>query len=258
MKRIKKCLLLYLLVLACSFTTRAQDAAIVAQERKYYSVRDLSLPDSVVLEVGGFAFTDDGKLGVATRRGEIWLIEDPYQKKSKSAKFTRFARGLHEPLGLAYRQGSFFVTQRSEITRVSDVNKDGKADLYQTVTSWPISGNYHEYSYGPLFMPDGNMLVNLNLSWVGRGESLAKWRGWMLMVSPDGKQEPYAAGLRSPAGLAYNSQGDLFFAENQGDWIPTGYITHIQKGSFAGHPASLRWAGEKKFTDYRFEARSIS
>ena len=177
MKRIKKCLLLYLLVLACSFTTRAQDAAIVAQERKYYSVRDLSLPDSVVLEVGGFAFTDDGKLGVATRRGEIWLIEDPYQKKSKSAKFTRFARGLHEPLGLAYRQGSFFVTQRSEITRVSDVNKDGKADLYQTVTSWPISGNYHEYSYGPLFMPDGNMLVNLNLSWVGRGESLAKWRG---------------------------------------------------------------------------------
>ena len=245
MKRINKCLLVYLLVLACSFTTRAQDAAIVAQERKYYSVRDLSLPDSVVLEVGGFAFTDDGKLGVATRRGEIWLIEDPYQKKSKSAKFTRFARGLHEPLGLAYRQGSFFVTQRSEITRVSDVNKDGKADLYQTVTSWPISGNYHEYSYGPLFMPDGNMLVNLNLSWVGRGESLAKWRGWMLKVSPDGKQEPYAAGLRSPAGLAYNSQGDLFFAENQGDWIPTGYITHIQKGSFAGHPASLRWAGEK-------------
>ena len=67
----------------------------------------------------------------------------------------------------------------------------------------------------------------------------------MLKVCPDGKQEPYAAGLRSPAGLAYNSQGDLFFAENQGDWIPTGYITHIQKGSFAGHPASLRWAGEK-------------
>ena len=246
-------LLFAFVVIVIPYVGEGQDPLLIAKERKHYKVSDLPLPDSVILEVGGFAFTEDGKLGVATRRGEIWLIEDPYQKKSRSAKFTRFARGLHEPLGLAYRNGSFFVTQRSEITKVSDANKDGKADLYQTVTSWPLSGNYHEYSYGPLFMPDGNMLVNLNLSWVGRGESLAKWRGWMLKVTPDGKQEPYAAGLRSPAGLAYNSDGDLFFAENQGDWIPTGYITHIQKGSFAGHPASLRWAGEKNspITDLR-------
>lgn len=222
----------------------AQDAKLMAKERQYYQVRELPLPDSVVLEVGGFAFTDDGKLGVATRRGEIWVIDDPYQEKSKT-RFTRFARGLHEPLGLAYRNGSFYAVQRSELTKITDVNRDGKADLYQTVSSWPISGNYHEYSYGPLFTPDGDMLVNLNLSWVGRGESLAKWRGWMLKIHPDGKQEPFAAGLRSPAGMAYNSTGDLFFAENQGDWIPTGYITHIEQGSFAGHPASLRWAGEK-------------
>ena len=234
----------FLCCMVC-FVLHAQDPKLVAIERKHYQVSDLPLPDSVILEVGGFAFTDDGKLGVATRRGEIWLIQDPYQKKSKNPKFTRLARGLHEPLGLAYRDGSFYATQRSEITKITDVNKDGKADLYQTVTSWPLSGNYHEYSYGPLFTPEGNMLVNLNLSWVGRGESLVKWRGWMLQVDPNGKQEPYAAGFRSPAGLAYNSQGDLFFAENQGDWIPTGYITHIEKGSFAGHPASLRWAGEK-------------
>ena len=238
-------LVLCLLCCMICFIVDAQDPMLIAKERKHYTISDLPLPDSVVLEVGGFAFTDAGKLGVATRRGEIWVIDDPYQKKSKTPKFTRFARGLHEPLGLAYRNGSFYATQRSEITKMTDVNKDGKADLYQTVTSWPLSGNYHEYSYGPLFTPDGNMLVNLNLSWVGRGESLVKWRGWMLKVSPDGRQEPYAAGLRSPAGLAYNSQGDLFFAENQGDWIPTGYITHIEKGSFAGHPASLRWAGEK-------------
>lgn len=223
----------------------AQDGTLVARERQHYNVKEVPLPDSVILEVGGLAFTDDGKLGVATRRGEIWLIDDPYQKKSSRPTFKKFASGLHEPLGLAYRNGSFFATQRSEVTKITDVNQDGKADLYQTVTSWPLSGNYHEYSYGPLFTPEGNMLVNLNLSWVGRGESLTKWRGWMLKIHPNGMQEPYAAGLRSPAGFAYNSNGDLFFAENQGDWIPTGYITHIEKGSFAGHPASLRWAGEK-------------
>ena len=50
---------------------KAQDAALISKERKHYKVSDLPLPDSVILEVGGFVFTEYGKLGVATRRGEI-------------------------------------------------------------------------------------------------------------------------------------------------------------------------------------------
>lgn len=214
-----------------------------ARERKYYSVEKVPLPDSVLLEVGGMDFMPDGKLAVCTRRGEIWLIEDPYSKNGKP-KFTRFASGLHEPLGLSYYQGSIYVTQRSELTRITDKNGDGKADLFQTVTTWPISGNYHEYAYGPLILPNGDMLVNLNLSWVGRGASLTKWRGWMLRIKPDGSVIPNAAGMRSPAGLTLNSAGDVFFAENQGDWISSGRITHIEPGDFAGHPASLKWSQE--------------
>jgi azurin len=94
-------------------------------------------------------------------------------------------------------------------------------------------------------MPNGDMLVTLNLSWVGRGESLTKWRGWMMKITKEGKLIPYAAGMRSPAGFGFNGTGDLFFAENQGDWISSGKITHIEEGDFATHPASLRWSGEE-------------
>ncbi|GAA0540708.1 azurin [Chitinophaga japonensis] len=213
-------------------------------ESRYYSITNVPIPDSVVLEVGGLAFTPDDQLGVATRHGEIWLIKDPYQRKPGTPQYTRFAAGMHETLGLAWHNGSFYTTQRSELTRVTDTDKDGKADLFQTVASWPLSGNYHEYSYGPLFMPNGDMIVTLNLSWIGRGASLAKWRGWMMQVKPDGTMRPFATGMRSPAGFGLMENGDIFFAENQGDWIGSGRITHIAYGDFAGHPAGLRWSGE--------------
>jgi len=212
---------------------------------KFYSISDVSIPDHVILEVGGMTFLEDGRLAVCTRRGEIWIVDDPGQKKSKTPTYTRFAYGLHEPLGLAYHDGSLYVNQRAELTKITDTDKDGKADLFQTICTWPLSGNYHDYAYGPLFLPNGDMLVTLNLSWIGRGESLTKWRGWMMKITADGKLIPYAAGMRSPAGFGFNAEGDVFFAENQGDWISSGRITHVKEGDFAGHPASLNWSGEK-------------
>lgn len=239
-----RCFLLLLWGILLPRIAEAQ-TGMKAAESKYYSISDVPVPDSVALEVGGLAFTPDDKLGVATRHGEIWLITDPYQKKSRRPQYTRFAAGMHETLGLAWHNGSFYTTQRSELTRVTDTDNDGKADLFQTVASWPLSGNYHEYSYGPMFMPNGDMIVTLNLSWIGRGASLAKWRGWMMRIKPDGAMQPYAGGMRSPAGFGLSENGDIFFAENQGDWIGSGRITQLDYGDFAGHPAGMRWSGER-------------
>ena len=220
----------------------AQEASKIAQqEAEYYKISTVPIPEEVSLEVGGLAFTDDNQLGVSTRHGEIWLIDNP---QSDQPTFSRYASGLHEPLGLAYRNGSFYTTQRAELTKLTDHNNDGKADEYRTLYTWPLSGNYHEYSYGPLFLPDGDMLVTLNLSWVGEGASLAKWRGWMLKISEDGDMTPIATGLRSPAGFGFNVNGDVFYGENQGDWIASGRITHLEKGDFAGNPAGLKWSGD--------------
>lgn len=214
------------------------------EEGRYYQISDVPIPDSIVLEVGGLAFTPDDRLGVSTRRGKIWIIDDPYSKNEARAGYSLFASGLHEPLGLAFHDGAAYVAQRGELTKITDTDEDGKGDLFNTVYAWPLSGNYHEYSYGPLFLPDGDMILTLNLAWTGKGTSLARWRGWMIKIKPDGTMIPFATGLRSPAGFGLNSAGDLFVAENQGDWIGTGRITHIEKGDFAGHPAGLRWTGE--------------
>lgn len=236
----KKNIVLYLLFCAFIPMLSAQNEQAM-KEAAYYKIVDVPIPDDIVLEVGGLALNDQDQLGVCTRRGEVWLLDQPY---SKTPNYQLFAKGLHEPLGLAFRNNGFYATQRGELTRLEDRNQDGKADLFKTVYSWPLSGNYHDYSYGPKFLPNGDMVVTLNLSWIGYGESLSKWRGWLLQITPEGEMTPVATGLRSPAGFVVNEKGDVFYTENQGDWVGSGRMTHLEKGDFAGNPGGLNWINE--------------
>lgn len=213
------------------------------QEGYYYQRITLPIPDDIVLEVGGLDVMDDGRPAVSTRRGEVWLVDNAYGQ-NPAPTYTRFAQGLHEPLGLLAMDGAIYAAQRGELTKMVDENGDDEADVYQTVASWPLTGNYHEYSYGPLLLPNGNFFVSLNVGWFGRGESRAKWRGWALEISPEGEIMPMAVGFRSPAGIGITSSGDVFYGENQGDWIGSGWISHIEKGDFLGHPSGLAWTNE--------------
>ncbi|HEY8483250.1 MAG TPA: plastocyanin/azurin family copper-binding protein [Longimicrobiales bacterium] len=245
----RTCLGLLLLIAAAATTptpaaAQGRSSARASAEDEYYRLITIPIPEGIVFEVGGLTTLPDGRLAATTRRGEVWIIENPDAQGATQPHFTRFAHGLHEPLGLAYHDGALYTAQRGELTRLRDTNGDGRADRYETVYRWPLSGNYHEYSYGPVFAPNGNMIVTLNLAWVGYGASLAKWRGWALEITPDGKMTPIATGMRSPAGFGFNLEGDLFYAENQGDWVGSGGITHVEKGDFVGNPAGLRWTDD--------------
>ncbi|QMW01750.1 plastocyanin/azurin family copper-binding protein [Spirosoma foliorum] len=216
-----------------------------ASEEDYYRIITLPIPEDIKLEVGGMAPLPDGRLAVCTRRGDVWLISNPYMQGSRVATFKKFASGLHEPLGLMWHpKGYFLCTQRGEVTKLVDNDGDDVADEYSSFYKWPLSGNYHEYSYGPLLLPDGNMVITLNLDWIGYGASLAKWRGWMLKLTEKGEMTPWATGLRSPAGFGILRDGSILYTENQGDWVGSGRMTHLTKGAFAGNPAGLRWSGE--------------
>jgi cytochrome c551/c552 len=231
-------------LLFVSFFALAQKSS-TKTEQDYYEIKTLPIPKEIYLEVGGLATMPDGRLAVSTRRGEIWIIENPYQSANHQVHYKRFASGMHEVLGLAYRDGAFYCSQRGELTKITDTDRDGIADLYEPFYQFDISGNYHEYTYGPVFDKNGDMLVTLNLAWVGFGEGkFAKWRGWLVKIHPDGTLEPYAAGLRSPAGYSINLDGDIFYGENQGDWVGSGRVTHLAKGDFAGNPGGLKWAKE--------------
>ena len=222
----------------------AQDAPepVPAAENDYYKIIKIPIPEGIVLEVGGICTLPDGNLAVSTRRGEVWVIENPGSNKPN---YRLFASGLHEILGLVWKNDALYCAQRGELTKLVDRNGDGKADRYETVYAWPLSGHYHEYSFGPKLAPDGSFIVTGNVSFGASdwwsGKSIVPWRGWAMRISEDGRMEPYAAGLRSPCGIG-SVNGEFFYGDNQGDWMGSGFITQLEQGDFAGHPASLAWA----------------
>ena len=216
-----------------------------------YVLETIEIPAAITLGVGGLAFTPKGDLLICTREGEVW--------RYREGNWSRFAQGLHEPLGLSVdpKTGDVWVMQRPELTKLIDEDGDGKVDIYQTVNAdWGLSDNYHEYAFGPVRDAEGNFYGTLNttLSWRGWARSdrwdigrvhdskmgrAAPYRGWCFQITPAGKFIPFASGVRSPAGIGINKRGDIFYTDNQGDWNCTSTLHHVVKDRFYGHPSSL-------------------
>ena len=220
--------------------THAQD---LTQQKKYYKIAKVPTPPGVVLEVGAMEFMPDGKLAASSRRGDIYLFDNPTQADISGITAKLYAEGLHEVLGLAKKDGSLYATQRGEVTRLTDKDNDGTADLIETVSDdWGINGDYHEYAFGSKFDSDGTIWVTLCLT--GSFTSENKYRGWCLRVSPDGTTTPTCSGLRSPGGVAFNVDGEAFYTDNQGPWNGTCGLKWLKKGSFQGSPAGNEWYEE--------------
>ncbi|MGL6097093.1 MAG: DUF7133 domain-containing protein, partial [Fimbriiglobus sp.] len=219
-------------------------------EAKHYSVFTLPQPSDCVLEVGGLGFRPDGKLLACTRRGDVWLVHNPQSTNPAEIKFTRFATGLHEALGLhVVDNNTVYVTQRPELTKLVDRDGDGVADEYTTVSDkWGVSGDYHEFAFGPAVDPQGNMFVSLNVGFGGGDQAKAAWRGWCVKIDPKtGSLEPWSYGLRSPNGINFSPDGELFYCDNQGEWVASNKMHHLKKGKFYGHQAGLRWVKDSPF-----------
>ncbi len=227
------------LCLAIAWSAAATAAAPTEppQEKDFYAIDAVEVPTDAVLEVGALEWIPNGRLAVATRRGEIWIASDP---AAAAPRWQRFAHGLHEVLGLAWRDGWLYVTQRPEVSRLRDTTGDGVADDYETVNAgWGVSGDYHEYAFGSKFDRDGNLWVALCLT--GSYDSKAPFRGWAVRITPDGRMIPTTSGVRSPGGIGFDAVGNVLYTENQGPWNGCCSLKHLVPGDFVGHPGGFAW-----------------
>ncbi|MCM8538577.1 MAG: hypothetical protein NE334_21725 [Lentisphaeraceae bacterium] len=205
-----------------------------------YKIETIETPEGVRFHVTGMDIDKQGNVYCATRFGDVWKLQNK--------RWQKFAEGLHEPCGLLVEEdGSVVVTQKPEMTRLIDSNKDGVADRYIELTSeFGFHNNYHEFNFGGVKDNEGNYVGTLNL---GHEDSKAfglslmvtrgGYRGCAYKVSPSGEFKIIASGLRSPAGLGKNSSGDIFYTDNQGDYVGTSMLLHLRENHFYGHPASL-------------------
>ena len=232
-----------LIILAATQLVHAQRLGdywgTAAREAEYYRVVDLPMPDDIAIEAGSFEVLDDDRLAVGTRRGDIYIVSGAFDS-AKRPTYHRYASGLDEVFGLDYRDGSFYIAQQTEITRVTDTDGDNRADKFETLNDdWGFA-HYHEFSWGSDIDPEGNIWIALGLS--SSYHSKALFRGWCLKVNADtGKMTPVASGLRSPGNIGPNEHGVMFYVESQGPWNGSCSLKFLKQGGFMGHPVSFNW-----------------
>ena len=208
---------------------------MAANQDDYYTKEQIPLPKGVTLEVGCLSLFGDDQLVVGTRRGEIWVLSNIHAEDVSDVEWQQVFTGAHEPLGIFEKDGWFHFMDRDAYARIGDRDGDGTYEAYEVISNqWGITGDYHEYNFGSRPDAEGNVYVAHCLT--GSFQAGSQWRGWVQQIAPDGTTTPFASGVRSPGGIGFNGEGDLFYTDNQGIWNGTSCLKHAPKGKFTGCP----------------------
>lgn len=222
------------------FTLLSAGLSLAGQE-EYYLRQQIPTPPGEILELGSIALLPDKQIAVSSRRGDIWICKGAYDDDLTKVTWQKFASGLHEPFGMFWKNGSIFLTQRPEVSRLQDTNADGIADTYETICDkWGINGDYHEYAFGSPPDKDGNIWVVLCLT--GSASADSDWRGWCMRITPKGEMIPTCSGIRSPGGIGFNAEGEAFYTDNQGFWNGSSSLKWLRPGGFMGNPTGNKFA----------------
>ncbi|MBT8221186.1 MAG: DUF1080 domain-containing protein [Bacteroidia bacterium] len=197
-------------------------------------------PDDFLPKVGGIDFLSDGRMIVSTwdPAGTVYMITGHESGNPEEIYVQTIAKGLAEPLGLKVVDDEIYVLQKQELTKLIDHDGDELIDEYQVVSNdWLTSGNFHEFAFG-LEYKDGYFYATLATAIQPGGASTnpqIEDRGKVAKISKvRGTVEFIAEGLRTPNGIGFGVDGELFVADNQGDWLPASKIVHVKEGAWYG------------------------
>ena len=211
-------------------------------------------PDDFQPKVGGMDFLPDGRLVISTwdSLGSVYILDGVQGKNPGDIQVKRIAFGLAEPLGLKVVDGEIYVLQKQELTKLIDHDQDDIIDEYETVANgWKVSANFHEFAFGLLYKDGyfyGTLATAINPGGASTQPQIPD-RGKVLKISKeDGSYELIASGLRTPNGIGFGVDNEIYIADNQGDWLPASKIVHLQEGAWYGS-RSVDFEGTANLTE---------
>jgi cytochrome c len=210
-------------------------------------------PGDFLPRVGGMDFLSDGTMVISTwdAAGSVYLLRNVESGDPAQILVQQIASGLAEPLGVKVVDDEIYVLQKQELTQLVDTDGDGITDEYRAISNrWQTSGNFHEFAFG-LEYRDGYFYANLAIAIDPGGASTQPQvydRGRVMKISQeDGSVEFIAHGLRTPNGIGWGVDNELFVSDNQGDWLPSSKILHVSPGAWFGSRA-VDWKGTEGLT----------
>lgn len=207
-----------------------------------YAVDTIAVPEDNPwhsrLRFAAFDFFSDGRAALSTWNGDVWIVSG-LDEDFDDLRWTRFASGLFDPLGLKIVGDVVHTLGRDQITRLHDLNGDGEADFYENFNNQVlITRSFHEFAFDLQTDPEGNFYFSKGgpVRPGGRGfDQLVPHHGCILKVAKDGSElEVYATGLRAPNGIGVSPTGIVTSGDNEGTWMPRCRLNWIERGAFLG------------------------
>ncbi|MFY0652600.1 MAG: sorbosone dehydrogenase family protein [Cyclobacteriaceae bacterium] len=203
---------------------------------------EISVFASSVQNARSLALGRNGTIFVGSRRaGKVYALVDE-NKDGKSDKTYVIASGLNDPNGVAFRNGSLYVAEISELNRYDDIeSKLANPPKPVTIYDDYPRDNHHGQkviAFGPddkLYIPQG---APCNIC-----ENKKEVYASITRMNPDGSgREIFAHGVRNSVGLAWHPEtGELWFTDNGrdnlGDNMPPCELNYAPKmGMHFGYP----------------------
>lgn len=202
--------------------------AVAYPRPKTSTGEDLVMPGAIAAD------PRDGRVFVASmKRGELFVIRDP-DDDPKTARFEDYTGGLfQEAYSMVAESGALYVLHRRNITKITDTDDDGKADRFDRVVGLPhgIADTY-DYGYGLMRDKTGAFLM----TYAPYANQTMSGSGGLIRLLEGGKTEEVAYGFRNPLGWCAGPDGDIFYTDNQGEWVATNKLCHIVPGHYYGFP----------------------
>src|SRR5262249_3396435 len=180
----------------------------------------------------------DGRVFVASlKTGEIFVLHDP-TGAGTGARFDNYTGGLfQEALSTRAEPGALYVLHRRNLTRIVDTDGDGVADRFDRVAALPHGvADTYDYGYGLARDKSGAFVY----TYAPYANTRLPGPGGALGLTPGQPPRESGYGFRNPVGWCTGPDGEVFFTDNQGEWVATNKLCHLVDGRFYGFPNSAQ------------------